>query len=94
MSGQALTNFNQHDNYSGQGLVWNRADSGFLTSYHPTKGNAVTGEALSPTFTASNDQYLAFLIAGGALEGVGLRLLADGEEKPPYGAAITLNASS
>jgi len=80
LSGQALTNFNQHDNYPGQGLVWNRADSGFLTSYHPSKGNRVTGEAISPTFTASNNQYLAFLIAGGNLHGVGLRLLANGEE--------------
>ena len=80
LSDQAISNFSQYTNYQGQPLIWNRADSGFLTSYHPTKGNAVTGEALSPTFTASNDQYLAFLIAGGALEGVGLRLLADGEE--------------
>ncbi len=80
LSGQAVSNFNQHANYAGQGLTWNRADSGFLTSYHPSKGNRVTGEALSPTFTASDDQYLAFLIAGGAGQEVGLRLLADGEE--------------
>ena len=39
----------------------------------------MTGQALSPSFTASADQYLAFLIAGGNLNGVGLRLLADGE---------------
>ncbi len=80
LSGQAISNFNQHDSYPGQQLIWNRADSGFLTSYHPTKGNAVTGQALSPTFSASPDQYLAFLIAGGNFSGVGLRLLADGEE--------------
>ena len=80
LAGHAFSNFNQHDNYPGQQLIWNRADSGFLTSYHPTKGNHVTGEALSPTFSASSDQYLAFLIAGGDLHGVGLRLLADGEE--------------
>ena len=80
LTGQAISNFNQHANYQGQGLVWNRADSGFLTSYHPTKGNHVTGEAFSPAFTASPDQFLAFLIAGGDLHGVGLRLLADGEE--------------
>ena len=63
-----------------QQLIWNRADSGFLTSYHPSQGNRVTGQALSPSFTASAHQYLAFLIAGGNLNGVGLRLLADGEE--------------
>ena len=40
----------------------------------------MTGQALSPSFTASADQYLAFLIAGGGLNSVGLRLLADGEE--------------
>ena len=79
-SGQAVSNFNQHANYEGQQLIWNRADSGFLTSYHPSKGNRVTGQTLSPSFTASADQYLAFLIAGGNLNGVGLRLLADGEE--------------
>ena len=80
LSGQAVSNFNQYDNFHGQELIWNRADSGFLTSYHPTKGSAVTGQALSPTFSASPDQYLAFLIAGGNRGGVGLRLLADGEE--------------
>ena len=80
LSGQAITNHSQYANYEGQQLIWNRADSGFLTSYHPSKGNRVTGQALSPSFTASAHQYLAFLIAGGGLNGVGLRLLADGEE--------------
>ena len=61
-------------------MIWGRADSGFLTSYHPSKGNRVTGKALSPKFTAAADQYLAFLIAGGDAEAVGLRLLADGTE--------------
>ncbi len=79
-SGQAVSNFDQHANYARQQLIWNRADSDFLTSYHPSKGNRVTGQALSPSFTASAHQYLAFLIAGGGLNGVGLRLLADGEE--------------
>ena len=80
VAGQSVRNFNQHQNYAGQALTWGRADSGFLTSYHPSKGNRVTGEALSPRFTAQADQYLAFLIAGGDAVGVGLRLLADGEE--------------
>ena len=80
LSGEAISNYNQHENYAGQGLIWRRADSGFLTSYHHSKGNGVTGTALSPKFTAAADQYLAFLIAGGDAEGVGLRLLADGTE--------------
>ncbi len=80
VAGEAVSNFNQHLNYAGQALIWGRADSDFLTSYHPSQGNRVTGQALSPSFTASADQYLVFLIAGGNLNGVGLRLLADGEE--------------
>ena len=80
LSGQAVSNFSQHEDYAGQSLIWGRADSGFLTSYHPSKGNRVTGKALSPKFTAAADQYLAFLIAGGDAEAVGLRLLADGTE--------------
>ncbi len=80
LSGQAVTNFNQHTNYAGQPLIWNRADDSFLTSYHPSRGNRTTGRALSPTFTATADHYLAFLIAGGGGQRVGLRLLADGEE--------------
>ena len=68
----------QHLNYAGQALI--RADSDFLTSYHPSKGNRATGRARSPAFTATADQFLAFLIAGDDVERVGLRLLADGEE--------------
>ncbi len=90
LSGDAITNFSQHPNYEGQALIWGRADSTFLTSYHPEKGNQATGKALSPTFTASPNQYLAFLIAGGDTDSVGLRLLADGKvaglwrgENPP-----------
>ena len=67
-------------NYLDQPLLWNRADNGFLTSYHHILGNQATGDALSPTFSATANQYLTFLIAGGNLNGVGLRLLADGEE--------------
>ena len=36
-SGQAVSNFNQHANYAPQQLIWNRADSAFLTSYHPSQ---------------------------------------------------------
>lgn len=80
LAGEAVSNFNQHANYAGQPLIWGRADSGFLTSYHPSKGNEATGRARSPEFTATADQYLVFLIAGGDVERVGVRLLADGEE--------------
>ena len=80
VTGDAITNYNQHEIYEGQSLIWNRAADGFLTSYHHGRGNRATARALSPTFTATADQYLAFLIAGGEGKGVGLRLLADGEE--------------
>ena len=79
VAGEAVSNFNQHLNYAGQALIWGRADSDFLTSYHPSMGNRATGRARSPAFTATADQFLAFLIAGDD-ERVGLRLLADGEE--------------
>ena len=52
---------------------------GFLTTYYPGKWER-TGRATSPTFTARDDQYLVFLIAGEPHDRVGLRLLADGEE--------------
>ena len=52
---------------------------GFLTTYYPGKWER-TGRATSPTFTARDDQYLMFLIAGEENDFVGLRLLADGEE--------------
>ena len=80
VAGEAVSNFNQHENYAGQALIWGRADSDFLTSYHPSKGNRATGRARSPAFTATADQFLAFLIAGDDVERVGLRLLADGKE--------------
>ena len=52
---------------------------GYLTTYFLGKWER-TGRASSPTFTAREDQYLAFLIAGEPHEFVGLRLLADGRE--------------
>ncbi len=53
--------------------------SGFLTTYFPGKWER-TGRATSPTFTARDDQYLMFLIAGETHDHVGMRLLANGEE--------------
>ena len=52
---------------------------GFLTTYYPGKWER-TGRATSPQFTARDDQYLMFLIAGEPHDRVGMRLLADGEE--------------
>ena len=89
ISGQAISNNNQYENYPGQPSIWNRADDGFLTSYHPSKGNRAVGRALSPTFTATADHYLAFLIAGGEGQRVGLRLLADGEEAAVWRGSIS-----
>ena len=53
---------------------------GILNSFHPRKGYAATATARSPQFTASPDDSLAFLLAGGESEHVGIRLLADGRE--------------
>ena len=52
---------------------------GYLTTYFLGKWER-TGRASSPTFTARDDQHLAFLIAGEPHDLVGLRLLADGHE--------------
>ena len=52
----------------------------FLTTFHPATGDQVEGRALSPEFTAAADALLSFRIAGGDGQGVGLRLLADGEQ--------------
>ena len=80
LEGEAVTNHGQHERYKDQKPISGNGGRGFLTSYHPDKGDRTTGQALSPTFTAESDQYLVFLIAGGAGYGVGLRLLADGDE--------------
>ena len=80
LKGDAVTNHGRHAIYNGQSPVSGNVGSGFLTSFHPDRGDQPTGRALSPEFTARADQHLVFLIAGGAGAGVGLRLLADGEE--------------
>ncbi len=80
LEGEAVTNHSQYGRYRGQQPVSGNEGRGFLTSYHPDKGDRATGRALSPEFTAVHGQYLTFLIAGGKGGGVGLRLLADGDE--------------
>ena len=53
---------------------------GFLNTYHPRRRDGAIGTARSPEFTATDSQLLAFSIAGGKGDGVGVRLLADGAE--------------
>ena len=78
--GDAVTNHRRHESYRGQQEIDGNTGPGFLTSYHPTRGDATIGAAVSPEFSAAADQYLAFLIAGGGGSGVGVRLLVDGAE--------------
>ena len=80
LEGEAITNHSQYERYKGQQPISGNMGRGFLTSFHPENGDRVTGRALSPAFTAESGQYLIFLIAGGGGSGVGLRLLADGDE--------------
>ncbi len=79
VQGEAVTNHGRHAFYTSQLPIFGYVGPGFLTSYHPDKGDAATGEAFSPEFTAQAGQSLAFLLAGGPGRSVGLRLLADGE---------------
>ena len=80
IDGDAVTNHANFDLYYGQLPISGNIGPGFLTTYHPTEGDIPTGSATSPEFVADADQYLAFLIAGGRGDGVGVRLLSDGEE--------------
>ncbi len=77
--GKAVTNHILGPFYDRVYPVRGHVGPGFLTTYYPGKWER-TGEAYSPAFTARDDQYLMFLIAGERHDLVGLRLLADGEE--------------
>ena len=48
VEGEAVTNHGQHAVYEGQQRIAGNVGSGFLTSYHPSKGDKATGRALSP----------------------------------------------
>ena len=89
LEGKAITNHSQYEHYKGQQTISGNVGGGFLTSYHPENGDQVTGRALSPAFTAESGQSLFFLIAGGKGDGVGLRLLADGDEATVWRGANT-----
>ena len=80
VEGDAVTNHADFELYQWQQDIVGNIGPGFLTSYHPTKADIPTGSAASPQFVAQAGQYLAFLIAGGRGDGVGARLLSDGEE--------------
>ena len=79
IEGAAITNHADFESYLVQNDIIGNIGPGFLTSYHPTDGDILTGSATSPKFVAEADRYLAFLIAGGKGDGVGARLLSDGE---------------
>ena len=80
LDGDAVTIYGHHERIVKQSPISGNVSQGFLTSYHPNRGDAVTGTARSPEFTIADDQLLTFLIAGGGGDGVGIRLLADGAE--------------
>ena len=80
LDGDAVTIEGQHARTVGQQPIRGHVGRGFLTSYHPNRGDAVTGTARSPAFTSADGSLLTFLIAGGDGDGVGVRLLADGAE--------------
>ena len=80
VDGDAVTIEGQHERTVGQQPISGNVGRGFLNSYHPTRGDAVTGTARSPAFTTEDGSLLTFLIAGGDGDGVGVRLLADGAE--------------
>ena len=80
LSGNGIGVENPYDPSPLQLPLHNYSGWGFLTSFHPRQGDAALGSARSPQFTAGPDDALAFLIAGGESEHVGLRLLADGRE--------------
>ena len=80
LDGDAVTIEGQHERTVGQQPISGNVGRGFLNSYHPTRGDAVTGTARSPAFTTADGSLLTFLIAGGDGDGVGVRLLADGDE--------------
>ena len=77
--GKAVTNHALAPYFDRVYPIRGHVGPGFLTTYFPGKWER-TGRATSPTFTARDDQYLMFLIAGEPHDHVGMRLLADGEE--------------
>ena len=88
LEGKAVSNNNQLKYYKPGEPVFGHVGPGFLTTYWPGKWEKI-GSALSPKFTARDDQFLMFLIAGYAGGDVEVRLLVDGQKVSPPGAART-----
>ena len=80
LDGDAVTNHRDHEGEYEQQPISGNIGPGFLTSFHPDRGDQVSGGARSPEFTAREGSFVVFWIAGGNGDGVGVRLLADGEE--------------
>lgn len=60
-----VTNYGDHVNGARQEGLSAYVGAGFLTSWHPDRGDDSTGRALSPEFTAADGQHLVFLVGGG-----------------------------
>ena len=80
LDGDAVTMYDEHERIVDQSPITGNVTKGFLTTYHPNRGDAEIGTARSPEFSTADGQLLTFLIAGGKGEGIGVRLLADGAE--------------
>ena len=79
LEGKAVSNNNQLKYYKPGEPIFGHVGPGFLTTYWPGKWEKI-GSALSPKFTARDDQFLMFLIAGYAGGDVEVRLLVDGQK--------------
>ena len=88
-SGDGIGNRTPHEPYLTRLPSIGYSGRGFLSSFHPRKGDAVTATARSPEFTASSDDYLSFLLAGSKSENAGVRLLANGTETYVWRGADT-----
>ncbi len=80
VNGDGIGNHFLHDPYPAQLPPRHYSGRGFLSSLPPRKRYAATASARSPQFTASPDDCLTFLMAGGEYKNSGIRLLADDTE--------------
>lgn len=78
--GDAVTNHGRCGHRQRQASIGGNVGPGFLTSYHAELGDGAVGRALSPEFTAQDGELLGFRIGGGRPNGVGVRLLVEGNQ--------------